>query len=195
MRQVLAAAPIIAAVRREEDLDRALASPVAVVFFLYGDINTVEDAVARVQERGKRAFLHVDLVQGFGTDRAAMRFIARRVRPAGILTTKSQVVRYAHDEGLACIQRFFIVDSQSLATAVQHARAAPVAAVEVMPASLPAWALQRLVREVPVPVIAGGLVSTPEEAQRALRAGAAGVSVGNPALWSLDLAAGPGGGP
>lgn len=183
MRQLLAAAPVIAAVRREEDLPRALQSPVRAVFLLCGDINNLAPMVSRLRSGGKEVFLHLDLVQGFGHDRPALRFIAQQVRPSGILTTKSHLIRLGKDEGLSCIQRVFVLDQQSLSTAVAQSKQAGPTAVEVMPGILPNWALEKLVAQIPVPVIAGGLVRTAEDVSRILSCGVAGVSIGSADLW------------
>jgi len=187
MREILAASPLIAAVRREEDLPLARESQAKVIFLLCGDINTVPRMVTALHDAGKRPFLHLDLVQGFGHDRPAMRFIASRVRPTGILTTKSHLIRMGKEEGLACIQRLFIFDNQSLTTAVTQSKANGPAAVEVMPGVLPDSVLRQLVGEISLPVIAGGLVRTRQEAARILKTGVAAVSVGSPALWSGPL--------
>jgi glycerol uptake operon antiterminator len=183
MRKLLANSPLIPAVRREGDLPQALRSKASGLFLLCGDINTLAALVASVRAAGKQCFLHLDLVGGFGSDRAAMRFIARQIQPTGILTTKSHQIRNGKEEGLTCIQRLFIFDNQSLTTAVAQSKTTQPAAVEVMPGILPDWALQRLVREIKVPVIAGGLIQSEGDVSRILRTGVAGVSVGSPALW------------
>ncbi len=187
MREILAASPLIAAVRREEDLTLARESRAKVVFLLCGDINSLPRMVAALHDAGKKSFLHLDLVHGFGHDRSAMRFIASRIRPAGIITTKSHLIRMAKEEGLTCIQRLFIFDHQSLTTAFTQSRANGPAAIEVMPGVLPDWVLKQLVAEVLMPVIAGGLVRNREDAARILQAGVAAVSVGAPALWAEPL--------
>ena len=61
---LLASGPVIAAVKSEDGLAAALESDVSVIFLLSGDILTVADAAARVRKAGKRAFVHLDLVDG-----------------------------------------------------------------------------------------------------------------------------------
>ena len=57
-------APVIAAVKNDEGLERALTSESTVVFLLYGTILNIAELVRRVKEAGKLAFIHIDLVEG-----------------------------------------------------------------------------------------------------------------------------------
>lgn len=62
----------------------------------------------------------MDLMEGIGKDRAGIRLLSRMGVP-GIVTTKSNLVKYAREEGICAIQRLFIVDSESLKTAIRVA--------------------------------------------------------------------------
>ena len=62
--ELLADGPVIAAVKDDDGLKRALRSEAPVLFLLYGDILTIRDTVAQVREAGKRVFVHLDLVEG-----------------------------------------------------------------------------------------------------------------------------------
>lgn len=61
---LLAAGPVIAAVKGGDGLEAALDSDVPVIFLLSGDILSVADAAARVRKAGKRVFVHLDLIDG-----------------------------------------------------------------------------------------------------------------------------------
>ena len=65
--ELLADGPVIAAVKDDNGLKRALRSEAPVLFLLYGDILTIRDTVAQVREAGKRVFVHLDLVEGLST--------------------------------------------------------------------------------------------------------------------------------
>lgn len=60
--------PIIAAVKTEEQLVRALSSECNVIFFLFGNICNIPKLVESVKERGKHAFVHLDLINGPGRE-------------------------------------------------------------------------------------------------------------------------------
>ena len=58
------ASPIIAAVKDDRELAKALQSDVDVVFILYGDVCTIPMIVDRIKEAGRTAMVHLDLVAG-----------------------------------------------------------------------------------------------------------------------------------
>lgn len=90
---------IIPAVRKVEDLQAACRSDSPVVFLLIGDLLTVEDYIKQVQQAGKKIFLHVDFITGLGGDPIVMKFVAERLRPTGIISTKSHFVKHAKKMG------------------------------------------------------------------------------------------------
>jgi len=180
--------PVIAAVRHAGDLGRAAAAPVSVVFLLCGDINTSAQDVATLRQAGKTVFVHLDLVEGLGSDRAALRFLHRNLAPDGIISTRSQLVRFAAEEGLQAIQRLFLVDGKSLETGIGVVQGAKPQAVEVLPGLMPAWVIRHLKASLTVPIVSGGLLRTPEDVEAALRTGVSAVSVSAPELWSLPVA-------
>ena len=123
---------VAAAVRTEEDFSAALESKVDVIFLLYSSIMTVEAQIERAHKAGKKALIHMDFAEGIGKDRAGLHFI--KLKGADdILTTKTNMIRPAKDIGLVTVQRFFIVDSHSVDTAVESIRIAKPDVVEIMP--------------------------------------------------------------
>jgi glycerol uptake operon antiterminator len=174
--------PVIAAIRHAGDLPAAIAAPVTAVFLLHADIFTLASQVNMLRDAGKDVFVHVDMLEGLGRDATAIRWLAEVIRPTGMLTTKTQHVKTGRDHGLFVIQRFFLIDHQSFDLAVRTAQSARPDLVELMPAVMPA-VIRRFREACGLPVIAGGLVSAKEEMVEILRAGALGVSTGDPALW------------
>lgn len=71
------------------------------------------------------------------------------------------------------MQRFFLVDSHSVETAIESIRACDPSMVELMPGVVPK-VIRRFCGEIRQPVIAGGLIETREEAVQALSAGRGG---------------------
>ena len=176
--------PVIAAIRRDEDVEKALASAVGTVFLLNADIFNLARLTERFREAGKDVLVHVDFLEGIGRDAKAVRYLAEVIRPSGILTTKSQHVKVAQEYGVFAIQRFFLIDTQSFEMAIRTVHTAKPDMVELMPALMPA-VIRRFTQMVATPVIAGGLISTKEEILEILKAGAIGASAGNSALWSV----------
>jgi len=63
------------------DLNAALSSSVRAVFLLTGDINTVGQAVRLARQANKGIYIHLDLLEGLGRDKAAVRFLAQEAQP------------------------------------------------------------------------------------------------------------------
>lgn len=173
---------IIPAVRKPEDLAAACRSEWPILFLLTGNLFTVEDYVREANESGKKVFLHVDFLAGLGTDPVAVEYIADRVRPAGIISTKSHMVKQAKKCGLQAIQRLFLIDTSALEHGIHTVRQNRPDALEVMPGLIPR-VIGELSASTSLPIIAGGLIKDHAEIEMALQAGAAAVSMGNKSLW------------
>lgn len=174
---------LVAAVRREEDLEAGLACPWPVLFLLIGDLFNAETYVAQAQAAGKKVFLHVDFLAGLGGDPVALRFVAERIKPEGIISTKSHVVKNAKKHGLLAIQRVFLIDTSALEQGIHNIRQSGPDAVEIMPGLIPR-VITELAGSISLPIIAGGLIKERSEVEAALQAGASAVSMGNRSLWS-----------
>ncbi|NLG85903.1 MAG: glycerol-3-phosphate responsive antiterminator [Firmicutes bacterium] len=176
--------PIIAAVRNMGDLRSALSSTVRAVFLLTGDINTVGEAVRLARQSHKGIYLHLDLLEGLGKDKAAVHFLAQKVRPDGVITTRSYLIQAAKAAGLYTIQRIFILDSLSVKTGVASVQSTQPDAVECLPGILPR-VFGELVQELDRPIIAGGLLQYPEEMRAVFNSGVKAVSVSKKTFWNL----------
>lgn len=172
----------IAAVQQIELLDPALESQANIVFLLTGNILNAKDLVERVRKSGKQVFLHMEFLEGIAADRTGVAYVAEHIRPTGIISTRSNLIRFAKDMNLMTIQRMFLIDRNAVAKGIKAAEQSSPDAIEVMPGIMP-----RIIREMtgltPLPIIAGGLVGTQKEIDEALEAGALAVSVGSPRLW------------
>ena len=175
---------VIPAIRRFEewhDLDPWELAP-KWVFILGGPLDAVAQATGLLQKRGWIVFVHVDMVRGLSTDGEGVKFFAEYAGPNGLISTHSTVIGHAKRVGLIAIQRIFLLDSQSVGTGVLQVQSTRPVAIETLPGILPE-ATRRVVREVPCPVIAGGLITTVEEVHKMLDCGARGVSTSNRSLW------------
>lgn len=182
--ELLAAGPVIAAVKDEEGLNQALESDVGVLFLLHGDILTIRDAAERVRSAGKRVFVHLDLIDGLAAREISADFIARNTAADGVISTKPALTRRARELGLVAIQRIFLLDSMALANVERHFSAESADLVEVLPGLMPKI-IRRLCATTGRPIIAGGLITDKEDVTGALGAGAVAVSTTNPAVWRM----------
>ena len=174
--------PIIAAASNRETLEAALAHGISTVFLLGTDIFSAKACVDIAKEADCRIFLHMDLIDGLASSSRALDYVQSSMAPSGIISTRTALIKYARDQGLFCIQRFFMVDSASFDNAVRTTTKIRPSMVELMPGIIPT-VIQRFTHAVQTPVIAGGLVTTRGEAIGALSSGAIGVSTGCQSLW------------
>lgn len=172
---------IIAAVRNETELAAALRSKVKLIFCLSSNIHTLEKMVNAVHEAGKKVYLHMDLAEGIGKDKAGLEYVKQK-GVDGIISTRVSIIKAAREVGLFTVQRFFIVDSQSISTTLEYIKGSKPDMIEIMPGTV-TKVIAKLKTSTEIPIIAGGLIETKQEIDEALKNGAAGVSTSRQELW------------
>ncbi len=178
--------PIIAAVRDLKDLNMALSSNAQVIFLLTGDIMNIFEIVQEVRKYSKIILLHFDLIEGLGKDNKAVEYLAERVKPDGIISTRNNILTYAKQIGFFVVQRFFLLDSQALKTGLTSAKQIQPDMVEIMPGIVVPSVITEIVTDINLPVIAGGLVKKKEEVINALKSGAIAISTSEKDLWFIE---------
>lgn len=181
---LLETSPIIAAVKDDEGLERALASDCRAVFALYGDVIHIADIVDRIKQADRAAFAHIDLIEGLSAKEAAVDYLRERTAADGLISTKQAIIRHAKARGLMTVQRFFLLDSMALSVIRRQIEQVEPDFIEVLPGGLPKI-IGKITRLTSVPLIAGGLIEDKEDVVHALKAGAAGISSTNPEVWDM----------
>lgn len=177
---------LIASILNEKDIEKAINSHSNIVFLLTGNLLNIESHVTKLHKANKQVFIHLDFIDGIANSKAAIQYIAKVCNPAGIITTKGSLIKLANNEGLITIQRLFLIDSGAIAKGLEMIKSCKPNAVEVLPGIMPTL-VDQLTRQIKIPLIAGGLISTKDDILKALKAGALAVSSGNPSLWNIDL--------
>ena len=176
---------IIAAVRTTEEFDKALLSECKTVFLLNCEILELKELISRAHGAGKEIFIHFDFIDGLGKDKSGMKYLAH-LKPDGIISVRPQAVRLAKECKMKTVQRFFIVDSRSVKSAMELIESTKPDMVEIMPAVVYRQ-IQDFAEKVTVPVIAGGLIKSEDEAKKAIKYGASAVSSGMAELWNISF--------
>ena len=181
--KILTNGPIIPAARSMEGFKAALTHTVVPgVVLLFGDINSLPSLIAQAKEHKKCIILHVDLFDGIGKDKAGIRFLAR-LGITAIITTKTHLCKLAREEGMIVIQRLFLMDSDSLRTGLNLVRSFKPDAIEILPGSVPASVVKKIIDETGLPILAGGLIRTQEDVDHAIERGISAVSTSRQELW------------
>ena len=174
--------PIVAATQ-DFGIEAALASPAEIIFCLKSNILTVQKHIKDAHAMGKYIFVHIDLAEGIGRDRAGIEYLAM-LGVDGIITTRTQTARQARDIGLIAVQRFFALDSQGIESMAETLENFAPDLIEIMPGVI-GKVISRFSKG-DIPVIAGGLIETKKEVLTALECGAIAVSTGKRELWDMD---------
>jgi glycerol uptake operon antiterminator len=180
--------PIIAAVKDDEGLNRALKEDIEIIFVLYGDICTIPEIVRKIKKAGKVAMVHVDLITGLNNSKdICLDFIKNNTEADGIITTKSNLIAHARELELNTVLRYFILDSLALQNIEKQARSSGIKPdiIEFLPGIVLPKMIRRINKVSRVPIIAGGLIADREDVMNALDAGALAISTTNPEVWGL----------
>lgn len=183
-RAVLERNPVIAAVKDEAAIERFLRSDCELAFVLFGNILTIGDICHRIMAEGKMALIHVDLVEGLSSRDIVIDFLAEQTGADGYISTRPNLVKRAHTLGFLAIQRFFLLDSMSVANADRQLLWDYADCMEVIPGVIPRH-IAKLAADAKKPVIAGGLIHDKQDILAALAAGAAAVSTSREELWEV----------
>ncbi|WP_409967835.1 glycerol-3-phosphate responsive antiterminator [Bengtsoniella intestinalis] len=175
--------PVIAAVKDDHGLTRALTHEGGVIFVLYGDLISIGGIVEKIHGAGKIAVVHVDLITGLGNKEVAVDFI-HSVKADGILTTKPQLIRRGKELGMLSILRFFVFDSMALQNVEKSTQQAKPDLVEILPGIMPK-VIKRISQTIHTPIIVGGLIADKEDVMEAMKANAVAASTSNEDLWDL----------
>ena len=170
MLPLLERTPVIPAVKEPETLDLALAHDGAAVFLLCGDILNIAGLVDRVVAGLAPREIAVDYLRSCGAD--------------GIISTRPHIIRRGRELGMLTVLRVFAIDSKAVSNLGKETGMGMPDLIEVLPGTI-YRVIARLSRELPVPLIAGGLLADKADVTAALSAGALGVSASDPQLWDL----------
>ena len=183
MLPLLERTPVIPAVKEPETLDLALAHDGAAVFLLCGDILNIAGLVDRVHRAGKQAVVHGDLVAGLAPREIAVDYL-RSCGADGIISTRPHIIRRGRELGMLTVLRVFAIDSKAVGNLQKETEMVTPDVIEILPGTLPKI-IEKLSGKLPVPLIAGGLMTDKCDIVSALQAGALCASTSEEALWEV----------
>jgi glycerol uptake operon antiterminator len=184
----LEANPVIAAIKDEKELEKAIETDCEIIFILYGDVCTIEGIVKRIKDSGKIAMVHIDLITGLNNSKEiSVDFIKNNTKADGIITTKGNLIGRAKELGLYTVLRYFVIDSMALVNIEKqdkHGVTQPDV-IEILPGIVLPKVIKKVNAVSRVPVLAGGLISDRDDVMNALNNGVLAVSTTNEAVWQL----------
>ena len=100
----------------------------------------------------------------------------------GVISTKPTIIHRAKELGMLTVLRVFLIDSMAYENVKTQVTAAKPDVVEVLPGMMPK-VIGNICKDLPVPVIAGGMIREKEDVMALLKAGVTSVSSTNPEIW------------
>ena len=183
---------MIASIKDPRHIEKALSlrCQLSGIFLLTGHIGVVKGYVDLFKDHKLPVFLHLEKIGGLSTDNYGLEYLAKVIKPTGIISTKTNVVKNAKKMDLITIQRFFLVDTEGLDNIVKSLCQSEPDIIEVMPARIPDM-IGKVKAFSPLPIITGGLLYERSQADLCLEHGATAISTSRPELWGSAGPAAP----
>lgn len=175
---------ILPAVKTVKQFEKLLDSRYEYGVFLDTHVAQLRNLYALAAAKGKKMFLHADLVQGLKPDEYGTEYLCQEIRPYGIISTKSGVIQKARQKGVLAIQRVFLLDTMALEKSYALLEKTKPDYIEVLPGALPDIIAEVKARSG-LPVFAGGLIRTVRDVENAIAAGAAAVTTSSGELFRI----------
>ena len=173
---------ILPAIRNMKDFDTLLSSPYEQLILLHTHLGQVKSIVQTAQKKGKKIWIHADMIDGLRNDERGTQFLCQEVKPDGIVSTKKQVILEAKKKGILTIQRLFLLDAQALEHGLSLIEQTKPDYIELLPGIVPSM-IEEIAEKTSTPIIASGLIRKKEDIQTALQAGAIAISTSHQKLW------------
>ena len=161
---------------------RALdASQISTILLRHCNLFELRPMLDHALEREVAVYVNVDHIDGIHPDAAGLRYLAHQLHIAGIVSSNARILALGKSFDLETVQRIFAVDSTGLEAALESVDSHQVDLLDISPALV----IPHVVSQTPLPLpfIGSGLISTFQQVQAVLRAGALHVAVARPELW------------
>lgn len=173
---------IIPLIGNRTEFLRALNAPhISTVLLRHCNLLDLRPILDHAYEHEVSIYVNVDHIDGIHPDSAGLRFLAHRLHVAGIISSNPRILALGKSFELETIQRLFAVDSTGLDTALESVDSHTVDLLDISPALVIPYIVSHTV--LPLPFIGSGLISTFQQAQSVLRAGALRVAATRPELY------------
>lgn len=160
----------------------ALDAPdVTTIMLRHCNLFDLRSLLDRAHERDLAVYVNMDHIDGIAPDLAGFRYLATQLHITGVLSSHGKVLALARSFDMQTIQRIFAVDSTGLEAALESVDDQQVDLLAISPALVIPYAIAHI--SLHLPFIGCGFVSTHQQVQSILNAGAIGVTVSRPELW------------
>ena len=171
---------ILPAAKSMKQFEAIIEGPYTYGVMLETHIAQLQSVMDEARRYDKKILLHADLVQGLKNDEYAAEYLCQHIRPAGLISTRASVIQIRrtrrHHSHSACVSAGYPCTGEDLLLAKTQPDY-----IEVLLGVIPHIIAEVSVR-TGIPIIAGGLIRSPEEVELALGVGATAVTTSNAEL-------------
>lgn len=180
--QLIEENPVILGITKESDFELAAQNESQVVFTLFGSISNISNTIHRLKQMKQLVFVNIDMVDGFSSRNSVIDFL-KTTELDGIISSKPNILRYAKEEGVFTIHRFFILDSSSWRNIDRQLEISQADIINITPGwtKVIEWTAERF----STPIISSGLVCDKEIVIENLNAGALAICTTNHDVWNM----------
>ena len=173
---------IIPVIENRTEFLRALNAPqISTVLLRHCNLLELRPLLDHAFEHEMAVYVNVDHIDGIHPDSAGLRFLAHQLHIAGVVSSNPRILTLGKSFELETIQRLFAVDSTGLEVALESLDNHNVDLLDISPALVIPYVVSHIT--LPLPFIGSGLISTFQQVQSVLRAGALRVTTARPELY------------
>jgi glycerol uptake operon antiterminator len=173
---------IIPVIENRTEFLRALNAPqISTIMLRHCNLLDLRPILDHAFDRDLAVYVNVDHIDGIHPDSAGLRFLAQQLHIAGIVSSNPRILALGKGFELETIQRLFAVDSTGLDTALESVDSNNVDLLDISPALVIPYVVSHTV--LPLPFIGSGLISTFQQVQSVLHAGALWVATARSELY------------
>ena len=173
---------IIPVIENRMEFLRALDAPqITTILLRHCNLLELRPLLDHAFEHEMAVYVNVDHIDGIHPDIAGLRFLAHQLHITGIISSNPRILALAKSFDLEAIQRIFAVDSTGLEAALESVDSHLVDLLDISPALVIPYVVSHTT--LPLPFIGSGLISTLQQVQSVLRAGALRVTTARSELY------------
>jgi|GEM_PF-2759250 len=174
---------MLPSVRDGAALNQALDLGYRQVLIERGSLLAMVGPLAAAARQGIAIFVNLDAVEGLAPDSAALAFLATDLGFSGVLSVKPQLLRDASRFRLRTVQRIHALDSTGLQTGLNSIVSPSPYAIAIAPAVAIPQVMPTIRATTSTPIWGTGFITSADQANEVLAAGADVVSSGRIEVW------------
>jgi len=140
------------------------------------------EIISELKSHNRKVLVHIDMIKGLSADEYGAIHLIQNYRVDGIISIKPKVIAVCKKRQVIAMQRIFLKDSISLKRSLVVIGKTKPDCLEILPA-ISTYIIQYIKDTLHCEVFSGGLISSEQQIQDCLNAGAIGITVSNPNLW------------